>query len=473
MKMKRVERTLLMTLVLASTAGCHNSSSSSSNDATKPVLAAFNAVADMPDVTFLREEEVWAALGYGVATGYRSVDADQYDLHFDSRLPGDDTTSCQGDLDKDGEKDSNECTRVVAKSVNLLTDHEYLVVLKGQYGALDAQLYDDTPHEFSTDSNNGTGDTDTQVQVFNWSSLGTVDVYIEPPGTNLSATQVKATLSPGQEFNGMVVRGTYVVTLTPVADPSDALYLSEDLTLTERTRVGFAILEATNESTSNVRVARFRDQGGDLLDRRAETFTRLAHVAPSTGNIDVYVQEDYTTPFFVNLALDQTSPYVAIDPSYLDPLELDITPAGNVGALLTRQQLGVVKGSRSTLFMVQTSSGALDVLQAIDSSRRIAPYALLRLVNTVPRNVDYYVIPHSNNVYTSSPTQTLTSGSIGSSQSFDPGEYDVVLMRAGTTTIMFGPQQIAMAGGGVYTLVGVPTADVTRGAILLLDDFRN
>jgi hypothetical protein len=34
-----------------------------------------------------------------------------------------------------------------------------------------------------------------------------VDVYLEPPSTNLSVTQVKATLEPGDEFNGLVDSG--------------------------------------------------------------------------------------------------------------------------------------------------------------------------------------------------------------------------------------------------------------------------
>src|SRR5258706_4754607 len=174
----------------------------------------------MQDETFLRVEEFWPSIAYGVGTTFRSVDADQYNLHFDARLPGDDTNSCSGDVNKNGVKDATECTRVATKAVNLLNGHEYIAALVGRYGGLDTTLYDDSPHWFSTTSNSGTGDTDTQVQLFNWSTnLGTFDVYIEPPGTNLSVTQVKATLAPGQEFNGMVQRGTYVVTLTPVGEP--------------------------------------------------------------------------------------------------------------------------------------------------------------------------------------------------------------------------------------------------------------
>ena len=377
-------------------------------------------------------------------------------------------------MNKNGVKDTTECTRIATKTVNLLNGHEYIAALVGQYGGVDVTLYDDTTHTFSTTSNNGTGDTDAQVQFFNWSSkLGTFDVYIEPPGTNLSVTQVKATLAPGQEFNGMVERGDYVVTLTPVGDPANPFYLSQTLSVTERTHVGFAILDGTNESTSNVKVSRFRDQGGDLLDRRVQTLMRMSQVAPAAGNVDVYAQEDYTAPLFANLALKQTSSYALIDPSALSALELDVTPAGNVGVLLERQQLVLSTGSRSTLFLVNAANGTLNGLLAVDTARRITPFAQLRLVNSLTQNLDYYVIPHDNNVFTSTPTETISAASIGGSQLFAPGAYDVFLLRSGTSTIVFGPQQVQLSGGGLYTLVGVPTADITRADILQLGDFQN
>jgi hypothetical protein len=275
-------------------------------------------------------------------------------------------------------------------------------------GDVSVKVYDDPIHTFDSRTNDGDGeDVDAQVQFFNWSAnLGTFDVYLEPPGTNLSATQVKAALAPGDEYAGFVDEGTYVLTLTAVANPSAAIYTSENFFVTRRTRVGFAILDGTNESTSSIKVARFRDQGGDLLDRRAKTLMRVAHVAPDTGNVDVFANEDYTAPLLANLALKETTPYVELDPATLADLELDVTPAGNVGVLLTREHTSLGKGERATFFLVRSANGGLDGFKASDTARRFAPYAQLRIVSSLSQSLDFYVIPHGNNVFTSSVQTT-------------------------------------------------------------------
>lgn len=471
--MNHLLRALAILLALGAY-GCHNSSDDDS-ESERPILAAFNAVADLPPTTFLREEEVWSSIDFGVSTTFRSVDADQYDVNFDVRLPGDDTTACNGDLDSDGVKDESECTRVAERSINVIRDHEYLVVLVGQHGSLDTRVYDNVAHEFDTSTDDGDGeDENAQVQFFNWSTaLGTFDVYLEPPGTNLSATQVKATLAAGDEYNGIVDDGTYVLTLSSVADPNAAFYISETFTITAQTRLGFAILDGTNESTSPVKVSRFRDQGGDLLDRRTTTLMRVSHVAPDVGNVDVFLEENYTAPVYANLALQQTSEYLEIDPTVLVQLELDITPAGNVGVLLSREQTTLVKGERATFFLVKSSTGSVDGIKASDTVRRLAPYAQLRPVNSLPVSLDFYIIPHGNNIYTSSVSQALSAGSIGSSQAFEPGSYDIVIARSGTYTFVFGPREVQMSGGGIYTIVAVPTAQTNVADVLLLDDFVN
>jgi hypothetical protein len=464
---------LLLAATLCVAYGCDNSSDSS--DSARPVVAGLNAVADLSQVTFLREEEVWSALDYGAATSFRSVDADQYDINFDALLPGDDTSSCAGDVDRDDVKDDDECTRLVSQSINVIADHEYVVALLGRFGDVRVQVYDKLAYEFDTSTSDGDpADTIAEVQFFHWSdALGELDVYLEPPGTNLSPVQARGTLSSGGQFHALVEKGSYVLTLTAVGDPSALLFTSETFAVAAQTRVAFAILAGTDDRTSGIRVSRFRDQGGDLLGRFVTTELRATHVARDAGNVDVFAEQNYATALLRDLSFRETSEYKVIDPTVVSDLDLELTPAGNPGALLGREEFALSPGNRYTLFLVQPSSIAtnIDGLLVQDRFRRVAPYATLRLVNSAGLSLDFYAIPRGNNVYTSTPLESLATGTSGNVHLLAPGSYDIFLARASSASYTLGPRPVELAGSGVYTIVAVPTTDLTRSDVVLLDDF--
>ncbi|HEY8519700.1 MAG TPA: DUF4397 domain-containing protein [Gammaproteobacteria bacterium] len=438
-----------------------------------PLLGALNAVQDMKDVTFLREEEEWTTITFGTATDFRAVDADQYDLNFDALLPGDDTSACTGDDDGDDVKDSDECTRVASVSINAVAGREYTIVLAGRYASPTVLVFDKAIHEFDfqgTDADGDPEDRNMEVQFFHLAeTLGDVDVYIEPPGTNLSPAQVRATLSRYEHFDALLDEGEYVITLTAVADPSTVFFLSDTFSVSRRTRVGFAILDGAGSGVSTLKVARFRDQGGTLLDRRVGTQLRFAHVAPRAGNLDVYVGGDFTQPRVTDLAFEQTSAYGEVDTSALLDLAVDVTPAGNPGVFLAREEITLARDERATFFLL--GSNNLDGLKSTDEFRRFATHARLRMVNGASNTLDFYVVKQGSNIATLSPTTSLAFRSSSGLTTFDPGAYDIVLTRAGSSTVRYGPRTVELAAGGIYTIVAIDTGESTATDVVLLDDF--
>ena len=461
---------LAMTLGAMLTA-CDRDESSGGDAATNPLLAAFNAVPDMAGITFLREEEVWTALEYGGGTEFRSVGADQYDVNFDTVLPDDEATVCNGQ-DGDGIQDDDECTRLTSTSINVVADHEYIVALQGRYGNLRVQVYDKLVHEFDTTTSDGDPDDETtEVQFFHWSDdLPELDIYLEAPGTNLSPVQARATLTSGGEFHGIVDDGDYVITLAPVASPSTPLFTSESFALEEQTRVAFAIVGGANDGTSTIRMVRFRDQAGVLLDRRVRTEMRVTHVAENAGAFDVYADEDFTQPFVGSLSEGETSDYVNVPTASLTDFELDVTPAGNPGVLLGHEEIDLARGERVTYILYGTS-GRLDGLRLQDTFRRIATHARLRAVNTASTSLDFFIVHSGANINTLSPTTQLITASMTGLLQLEPASYDIVLTRAGTDEVVFGPRTVTLAGGGIYTVVA--TGDRTAADAMLLDDFAN
>jgi hypothetical protein len=462
-------RPYLVAGVILSLVGC-NTENESSN---RPQMAAFNAVPDVAEITFLREDEIWSDLAYGTATGFREVDAIEYTVNFETRLPDDDTSVCQGDIDDDETKDDDECTRIGSVSLNLKNETEYVVAILGRFETLRVQIYDKLIHEFDTEDTDSDGDPEDEnmeVQFFNWLDM-TFDVYLEEPGTNLSPVQARATLSPGDEFHTLVDKGDYVLTLTEVGDPTAAFYTSEDLFLSRQTRVSFAIIESSLAATSPVKVSMFRDLGGDLLDRRSATELRAAHTSTITGPVDIYAEGDFSEPLFNDLAVNAVSEYLVMGPSAIDDLQLDITPFDNQGALLGREIIRLDEGGRFTFYLIDESINAIDGLTVQDRFRRLYHYAELRLINSFGADLDFYVVPSGNNIFTSTPLTTLSVGTAGIVNVLEPDNYDIVLARQGTDIFVFGPQEVQLEAGGAYTLVGVATPDTTSADVILLDDF--
>jgi len=472
-----LKRPLLIAFAVALAATLAACDSGGSNDggngdsAGSPLLAAFNAVPNMRTITFLREEESWSALEYGQATGFRGVGADQYDLNFDTILPGDEATVCAGN-DGDGVKDEDECTRLTSTSINVIAKHEYLVALLGGYGNLRVQVYDKEVHEFDTSTTDGDpDDEDTEVQFFAFSdSLPEMDLYLERPGTNLSPVQVRATLTGGKEWHAVVPKGEYVITLSPVATPSSPFYTSETFAVQEQTHVAFAILSGAGDGTSIIKVERFRDQAGTLFDRRVRTELRLANLIKGGGSIDVYGNEDFTQPLVSALAEGATSPYINIPSGSLTDLELDVSPAANPGVLLAREEIDLGRGERST-FILFGSAGRVDGLRVADPFRRIATHAQLRAINTAGAALDFFIVKTGSNINTLSPTVNLASLATTQLMQLDPDTYDIVLTRGGTDDVVFGPRTVELAGGGIYTIVATGRSDLTSADAVLLDDF--
>lgn len=471
---RSITKAIVVAALAAGASGCDRGSSDREDTAeARPLLAAFNAVPDMRAITFLREEEEWDDLNYGGATAFRGVDADQYDLNFDTILPGDKTSSCTGH-DGDGVKDDDECTRLVSQSVNVISGHEYVVALLGRWGNLRVQVYDKLIHHFDTTTDDGDPDDETaEVQFFHWSDdLPALDVYLARPGENLSPVDALATLTSGEEVHTVVDDGEYVITLSPVADPAHPLFTSQSFALQEKTRVAFAILSAAGEGTYALKVVRFRDQSGTLLDRRVATELRFAHVVPDEESFDVYIEEDFTQPFVANLAEGTTSDYVLVPPDAVTDLDIEITPAGNPAVLLGREQVDLSRGERAT-FVIFGSAGRLDGLRVPDAFRRIATHARLRMINAASGRLDFFVVRTGSNINTLSPTSQLAAAGTTGLIDFDPGRYDIVLTRAGTDDVVYGPETVDLVGGGIYTVIATGTGNLTSVDALLLDDFAN
>ncbi len=424
------------------------------------MLRAFHAVSDMGTITFLREEETWSSIEYGGTTDFRSVDPDQYNLNFDDQLPGDAVGSP---------------TRVATVAANVLDNHQYTVVVAGTYGNLSTIVYDEPWHVFDTQTADVDGtpeDLNAEVQIYQLApSLGPVDVYIAAPGANLSPVQALGSVSYKDNLYDLIDEGSYQLILTPVGDPGTVLFTSETFAIDKQTRISFAILDGAGEGTYALKVLEFGDRSATFLDRNVTSEMRAVHAAPLTENVDIVVGDGFAAPLVPNLAEGHASGYV---PVASGEQTLNITPAGDPGVFLAEPEVTVTAGSMASFYLVGLP-GSLHGMLVTDANRRLAPRALVRVVDGASHftSLDAFIVPPGANIQTLVATASVTYRTSSGLTRIDPGSYDIVLRDPTTGDVVFGPQTVQLSADGIYTVVATDGTDQSTASVLLLDDFAH
>ena len=95
----------------------------------------------------------------------------------------------------------------------------------------------------------------------------------------------------------------------------------------------------------------------------------------------------------------------------------------------------------------------------------------MRTVNSFGSSLDFYIIPHAYNVFKTTMDQMLSTASVGASQVFAPGSFDIIIAKSGTDTFVYGPQQVTLAGGGTTRSSRCRPSQAARANVLMLDDF--
>jgi hypothetical protein len=188
--------------------------------------------------------------------------------------------------------------------------------------------------------------------------------------------------------------------------------------------------------------------------------------------VDVYVGSNFAAPFAANLGFTEMSPYGPVEGSRLIDLDVDVTPAGNPSAFLAREEIDLIEGERATFFILGSTAG-LDGVKSADAFRRLATHAQARMINGASTSLDFYVVPRGSNIATLSPTVNVASRQSSGLRPFDPGTYDIVLTKPGTSTVVFGPDTVVLDANGIYTIAATDTGEATAAGVELLDDFAN
>jgi hypothetical protein len=412
-------------------------------------LRAINAIISSPEVVFLIEERALAGLGYKGGSSSR-FDNLSYNVNFDVVLAGDTTR-----------------TRIATEAVDVVANNEYVFVLTGDLAAPDVLRVSYPERQWTS------GATVFEARAFHLAATATeLDVYFAAPDTVPVIGERRATLAFGDLSTAFEApAGDYELVVTTNDDPNDILYRSRPVTQSGGTSLIFSIFDPDPSITGNlsVRVMGAGSASAELADDNIPPTVRLMHASIATGNVDLYANDDFTVPLVGNLGYGE----ITADFDFgLTTVPLTFTPAGDTGVLLLEEDLAVLPGTRSSMFLIG-AAGELNIAAFQDERRPIETTGRFRLVHLADNvaTVDVYIVEPGVGIddrfprFFSLPFRATTGYT-----NLDEGSYQFAITRPGEKVIIGGPLTLDVALGDISELALLDTPDPNILDLIVYDN---
>jgi Domain of unknown function (DUF4397) len=412
-------------------------------------LRGINAIISAPDVLFLVEERALGGLSYKGGTSTR-FDNLSYNVNFDVVFPGDAAR-----------------TRIATDFVEVVANTEYIFALTGALATPTLIRVEYPERQWSA------SETVFEARAFNLAATAAqLDVYFAAPDTvpvigDRRTTIAFGELSPAFES----ASGNYELVLTTHDDPDDILYRSRAITQAGATSVIYSIFDPDPSITGNlsVRVMGSGSGSAELADDNIPPTVRLMHASIATGNVDLYADDDFTTPLLTDVGFRELTPEIDFA---LTTVPLTFTPTGNTGVLLLEDNLTVLPGTRNTVFLI-SDNAVLDIIAFPDDPRPIETTGRLRFVHLADNVavVDLYIFPTGEEIEDNIPRFfSLPFRATTGYANFAEGSYQVAITLPASKAIIGGPLTLDLSLGEVVELAIHDTPDPNVFDVVIYDN---
>jgi len=451
--------------IIAATTGLLAACGGDGNGAAdRAEVRVVHASSNAPDVNVALDGEVAVPeLAFATATDFLSVDPATFAVTVDAITPG-------GDVE------------VINADVALDADQETTIVALGNVGG-DGDLALG-PLVVTAPDADPAGD-EVRVQVVHASAAaqpaGDLDVFVTAPDAALSEADPIGTFGFREDLGPVTVPASdYRIRVTPTGS-TEPVFDSGTVTLAGGSDLVVSAIDNVGPGDSPVRLL-VAPEGGDsfqILDDGAGAAIGVGHLSADTPNVDVALDGDFNPPAFEDIPFETVTPFAQVPAGTFD---IDVAATGSTDPAVSAQDVELVAGERFTGYAVGLLGGGpdLDLIFSQDDIRSVATEARLRVIHAasqVPgpdQAVDVYLTPDGavQSEADLGPIDPVLPGftftEITDFLAVAPGDYEVRVTPAGTTTVAIGPVDLALDGGDVLTGIAIDDDADVGGSFKLL-----
>ncbi len=354
---------------------------------------------------------------------------------------------------------------------------EYTVIAIGNVAEIE-------PYIITAERSNVTAGNVRATVVHGAANAPTVDIYVTEPGADLAASDALGTLSFGDDPLGPVEvpADEYQISVTLEGEPASIVYQTTaalpagaDIIVTAVDNPLPSLNGAATPSDAPISLVVLDGTGAiELFDVDAGVTFRAIHNAPSVGDVDIIINDDFDNPV-EDLPFAGFTGFV---PAPAGDYNLKVTPANTPGVIAIDADVTLDIGTEYSVYAIETEDG-LTTQVLVDDRRPVATQAKVRIVHGSPtaQDVDIYVTTGSADIDDVDPTfadipYQAETGYV----SLAEGSYFVTVTAAGSKTPAIGPAEIVVVNGGVYTAIARDPSGTNPNldtlGLILLDDFN-
>ncbi|MDA1076355.1 MAG: DUF4397 domain-containing protein [Proteobacteria bacterium] len=295
-----------------------------------------------------------------------------------------------------------------------------------------------------------------------------VDIYLTDFGADLSSSTPIASLAYPQMSPLLTLDAgdNYQLRVTPQGNSATVLFDSGLTTIALNTRVYVPLVKYFGDGGDEVSLLQVQRSSSPFVNASQPSEIEIVNLIADESSIDVYLGGLANAPTLSDVDFETRSPLSSAAEGMLN-LAVDITPFNNNVDAIYQVAVNVFPGSKATLYL-----GGLASDEAQNDLNTVVGTLAFTDDRPVP-DLDRIVLVHGSgslgpvDVYLLGPGETtadkqasfvsLVLGNKGT-VFIAPGDYNLVITRAGNDTELHGPEILTLSAGTTLEIVLSDTA---------------